>query len=486
MANLKIVLVSPPFSYGKVNILGPKSPRLGLAQLAACLREQGYGNIRIIDATAMDYGEREVVEAILNEEPAFVGFTATTTEYPIVLKIAEKLKKERSSVCCVIGGPHITVMPETFRGDVFDYAVIGEGEKTILELMDYVFHAKGDVSRIKGLAFTRNAKLISTDQREFLQDLDTLPMPAHDLLPVDHYRPPAMSDRGRLFTCMITSRGCPFQCSFCSSSRIFGRRIRSRSVEKVIEEIDYLQDRFGISHIYFQDDEFIVNRKRLLAFCDAMKKRKRNCIWDCLGRVSDIDEEVARAMAEAGCIGIIFGAEFGYQEGLDRVGKRITLDMTRKAIRVTKAVGISARASFMMGFPWEGEKEIRKTIDFAMDIKADILALQIFIPYPGTEIYQQMLDENLIVNREWSDYIQHSISGTRPIIRTRHISDTDLKRLNNAAFRRMLTSPFYVFRVLSQIKSFRQFYRIAVGGASVLLMSAKDPVNAKQTKESDV
>lgn len=471
--NSKIVFVSPPFSYGKVNILGPKSPRLGLAQLAACLREKGYKNLCIVDATAMEYSESETVETVLKEAPDLVGFTATTTEYPSILKIAKELKSRKPSIPCVVGGPHITVMPETLNAEAFDYAVIGEGELTLLELLDFLFNGKGSVSEIKGLAFFQDGKLKLTAPREFIPDLDILPMPAYDLLPIDRYRPPAMSDRGKPFTCMITSRGCPIQCTFCTSSRIFGRRIRYRSVEKVIEEIDYLQDQFGIRHIYFQDDEFTINRRRLLAFCKAMKERKKECIWECLGRVSDMNEEVAQAMAEAGCIGIIFGTEFGYQEGLDRVQKRITLEMTRKAILVTRNAGISARASFMMGFPWESEKEIKKTIDFAMDIKADIIAMQILIPYPGTGIYQEMLNEGLIINRDWNEYIQHSIAGTKPIVRTRYLSSDELKRLNNIAFRRMWTSPSYLVRVISQIRSGRQFYRIVIGGLFILFASLK-------------
>jgi radical SAM superfamily enzyme YgiQ (UPF0313 family) len=472
--NLKIILVSPPFSYGRVNILAPKSPRLGLAQLAACLREKGYEEIYIIDAPALEYNQSETVKAVMDKSPDVVGFTATTTEYPSILKIAKELKNKMPSIRTVVGGPHITVMPETLNAEAFDYAVIGEGEQTLLELIEFLFYSKGNISNIKGLAFIQDGKLRLTEPREFLPNLDDLPMPAHDLLPINRYRPPAMSDRGKPFTCMITSRGCPVQCTFCSSSHIFGRKVRYRSVEKVIEEIDYLQNRFGISHVYFQDDEFTINRKRLLAFCKAVKERRREFIWDCLGRVSDIDKEIAEAMAEAGCIGILFGTEFGYQEGLDRVRKRITLEMTRKAIKFAKAAGISARASFMMGFPWESEKEIKKTIDFAMEIKADILAMQIFIPYPGTEIYQSMVDENLIIKRDWSHYIQHSIAGTKPVVRTRYLSNDELKHLNNIAFWRMWTSPFYIFRVLSQIKSLRQFYRIINGGLSILFSLLKD------------
>jgi radical SAM superfamily enzyme YgiQ (UPF0313 family) len=471
--NPKIVLVSPPFSYGKVNILGPKSPRLGLAQLAACLREKGYDNLSIIDTTAMDYSEAEAVEAILKESPGLVGFTATTTEYPSILRIAGNVKRQKPSIHSVVGGPHITVMPETLNGEAFDYAVIGEGEITLLELVEFLFHKERNINEIKGLVLIKNGQLKINEPREFIPILDDLPIPSYDLLPIGHYRPPAMSDRGKPFMCMITSRGCPIQCTFCTSSRIFGRRIRFRSVEKIIEEIDYLQERFGIKHIYFQDDEFTINRKRLLAFCKAMKKRGRECIWECLGRVSDMNEEIAEAMAEAGCIGIIFGTEFGYQEGLDRVKKHITLEMTRKAIKVTRAAGMSARASFMMGFPWESEKDIKKTMDFALDIKADIIGMQILIPYPGTDIYQEMLDDDLIIERDWNEYIQHSIAGTKPIVRTRHLSGDELKRLNNIAFRKMWTSPSYIARVLAQIRSRRQFYRILIGGLFILLTSLK-------------
>jgi len=358
-------------------------------------------------------------------------------------------------------------MPNTAFSEYIDYLVIGEGDYSTVELVDHILNNK-KIKKIKGIGYKEDGKLKITKPRPLIKNIDGLPFPAYHLLPMDKYRAYAIYDVGRNFTTMITSRGCPFHCIYCTSSAVFGHKLRQRSPEKVIQEIQLLKENYGISHLYFQDDEFTINHKRTEKICDLLIESGMDIIWECLSRVDYVDKSLILKMAKAGCKGIAFGTECGYAEGLIRIKKGITLDQQKRAIKLAKKYGIQARASFMMGFPWESKGEIEKTIKFAKKLNADITYFQMLTPYPGTEVYNEMKQKNLIIKNDWNQYIQHSIIGSEPIIKTMYLNNKQLKLLNNKAFIKIYLDPIYMIRRLRGIKNLTHFKRSMIVGIELV------------------
>lgn len=465
-----IALIIPSFSYAKLEEAGPACPHLGIAYIAAFLEEHKY-SVLIIDARAELLSHSDISEKIDAIKPKIVGVTAVTAEFPEALALLKLVKKTDSAITTILGGPHATIMPETCKVNDIDYLVLGEGEVTMLELVDFLLKGKGKLEEINGIGYVKDAKLVLTPPRELIKDLDSLPFPAYHLLPMDKYRPYAIFDKGMKFTSLISSRGCPYMCTYCTSSQVFGKRWRTMSAKRVFELLQYLFDTFEIRHFYFQDDEFTIDKKRVMELCDLIvkSKMKGRIIWECLSRVSDVNDELLKSMYSAGCKGIVYGVEVGYEEGLQRIRKNITLNQALQAIKLTKKNKIHARASFMMGFPWESAEEIKKTIRFAKKLAPDIVYFQILIPYPGTALYEEMKRDNLIVSNDWDKYVQHSIVGTNPIIKTRHLSNKELLYWNARAFLAFYLSPRVMFKkVFSNRESGSNLNRMLITGYGII------------------
>ena len=454
-----VLLVVPPFHYRNMDSAAPICPRIGVASLAAVLEKAGY-KVGIIDAPAERMSVEQIREVIQRETPRIVGVTASTAEFADALEILKLVKEHSAKMITVVGGPHITMMPETGGNRYIDYIVLGEGEVTFLELVNMLLRNQGEVSGILGLGYKNNDKLVLNAARPLIEDLDTLPFPAYHLLPMDKYRNYATLDEGRKFATMVTSRGCPFSCTFCSSFCLFGHRWRTMSVKRILELMEKLYTEYKIRFVYFHDDEFSIDKKRVAAICDGIIDRGWDLKWSCLMRVSDMDEDLTRKMKQAGMAGVSFGIELGYAEGLKTINKKITLEQARAAVRLCGKYDIISSVSFMMGFPWESAKEIRETIDFALSLKeAGIYYFQTLIPYPGTDIYKVMKEEGLIVSGDWSNYVTHTVTGSEPIIKTRYLSSKELQELYYYAVKRAYFQPGYLFKRLSHIRNWTNFRR---------------------------
>ena len=343
-----ILLITPPFEYGLFESASPRAPALGLATVASMLEKNGY-KVRIIDLFVEKYTGDELEKEIRQSRPAIVGMTSVTANSQEAAKILRFVKKIDPNIVTVYGGPHLTIMPElAMKSSNADYGVMGEGDITAIELADYVIKGKGEKSKINGICYMEENELIKTKPRPFIENLDELPFPAYHLLPIELYKPYAVLDVGRKFSTMITSRGCPFSCIYCTSSKVFGGRWRAQSPRRVFDEITLLYKKYNVSHIYFQDDEFTVSHKRTEKICDLIIESGMDVIWECLTRVSHINEGLLKKMATAGCKSIAYGVETGYPEGIAKINKKITLEQANKAIKLTKKYNIMARASFII------------------------------------------------------------------------------------------------------------------------------------------
>src|SRR3989339_257831 len=460
-----VLLIIPHFKYKKLDASAPICPRIGVISIAAVLEKEGF-SVKVIDLPALNLSWAELKEEIVNTSASIVGLTAVTAEFPSALQILKLVKEINVSTVTIVGGPHVSIMPETANTESIDYIVAGEGEITAVELVKYILQKKGKLEEIKGIGYKKDGNIILTTPRPLIENLDSLPFPAYHLLQIDKYRNYATLDDGRKFATIVSSRGCPFKCIFCSSSAVFGHRWRTMSPERIFSDIKILYEKFNIRHLYFHDDEFTISKERIIKLCKLLIESKFDLKWSCLGRVNDIDEEFAKNISEAGCSAISLGIETGYPEGLKQIKKNINLEQVTNAFKLCRKYKIFTSANFMIGFPWENKKEILKTIKFARTLVpyADIFYFQTLIPYPGTEVYKVMKDENLIISNDWNDYVTHSVTGTLPVIRTRYLTNKELKSLYYYAFLWTYMNPGYLFRKIWRMKNIIHLKRNMVAG----------------------
>jgi len=469
----EVLLIIPPFYYGDLSDAGPVYPSIGLLFVDAMLERAGY-SVKLVDMFALGYDEEALKKYLLEDkELKVVGVSIVSATFKTSLAILKLAKEVRPDVTTIVGGPHVTILPErTLQESYIDYGALGEGDYTGLELVDYIIRKKGTPEAIKGICYMKDGKFVRTESRPFIENLDELPFPAYHQLPMDKYRPYGVYDSGRKTTSMITSRGCPFRCIYCCSSKLFGGRWRPMSAKKSIEHIRKLYEEYGVRHIYFEDDEFTVSHERVMEICQWMLDSKVDLTWECLTRVSNVDEKLLEQMAKAGCKSILYGVETGYEEGLVKIRKGITLDQVKKAIRLTQKYGMLAKASFIIGFPWESKEEINKTIDFAIQLDADYSFFGILCPFPTTDVYETVREEGLFVP-DFSIDMYGAMPTVESLIRTKYLTTPELVAMLGHAYQRLYFRPKYLWKRLRALRHFSELTRNVKAGLSVLRFSLK-------------
>jgi radical SAM superfamily enzyme YgiQ (UPF0313 family) len=356
---------------------------LGIGYLAAVLEENQY-EVNVMDCQSVRPTQQQLEAELSKQKPDIVGVTASTLTFWPAVNVVKTAKRTLPNVLTILGGSHVTALPQQTLESVpeADIVVRGEGERTMLELADYAANGKvkklGDIS---GLTYRHNGEIVNTANREFIQNLDELPFPAYKHFPLENYRV-----TGKMYLPIITSRGCPFECTFCLASKICGTKFRVRSPKKVLDELEWLRDTHHADVVAFYDDSFTFDRKRAQAICAEMKKRKFNLPWDCRTRVDLIDKEILSKLLQANCLLIHFGVESGSQKMLDAMKKHTTVEKNAWAIKLAKEVGISVAISVVVGYPGETEKELKQTFDFIKQTSPDFVYVCQAIPYPGTEL----------------------------------------------------------------------------------------------------
>ena len=400
---MKIMLILPPSKFVLKDKLGITSIPLGLAYLASFVERDNH-NVRIVDSPTLRYNIQDIKEEIKKFRPHIVGVTATTSSIYDAYNVAKAAKEINPGVKVVIGGPHVTfTAKETLKECPFiDVVVRGEGEETFRELVNFFESSSEDtwsLEEVKGITFRKDNKIIETDSRSLIKNLDSIPFPAYHLLPMEKY-----SLEGKRFATIITSRGCPFSCIFCSSSRLFGKTWRARSPENVIEEIKLLKNKYGVREIEFLDDTFTLNKKRAEKICELLIKEKLDISWSCSSRVDTIDESLIEKLKKAGCHTIYVGVESGSQKILNIIDKGITLPQIEKTINLIKKVNINSFGSFILGIPGETVKTIKKTINFAKKLNPSFVQFSICTPYPGTKLFEMAKEKGWLLTKDWSKY----------------------------------------------------------------------------------
>jgi radical SAM superfamily enzyme YgiQ (UPF0313 family) len=318
-----------------------------------------------------------------------LGISATTLSILNASALADEIKKVDNNIKIIIGGPHLTAIPEktmkSFKS--FDFGVIGEGEVTIKELLYSIIH-KGKIADVPGIIFRQNSNLVKTSPRTLLDHLDKLPFPAWDLLAdfPSRYHPPPFRFKKLPATYIVTTRGCPYKCIFCDRL-VFGNKCRGHSSEYILELIEYLYKFFGIREILIEDDTFVTFKRRLTEVCEGILNRGIKISWSCLGRVDAVTPEILKLMKSAGCWSISYGIETGDTDVMKFIGKNITLEQVEKTVRMTKKAGILSKGFFIMGHPIDTDYTIKKTIEFSLKIPLDDIGISMMTPFPGSKLY---------------------------------------------------------------------------------------------------
>ncbi len=404
---MRILLINPSYPFEEF-------PRLlvTLPYVAAALRAEGH-EVEILDLLLARMSPEKIERRMERFHPELVGITSITLNHHIANRIAEVVRKCNQRAPIVMGGPHVSFEIEGSFLDLpaLDCIAIGEGEHTLLELAR-ALENRMDVRDVKGLAFRDRAadKIVRTEPRPLEDHLDTLPAPARDLMPLARYL--AFDSQASI----MTSRGCPYECAFCSAPAWTGRRVRYRSPSLCVDEIQELAA-LGFTEITIEDELFTVYRRHCLAICRELIRRNTGMRWNAFSRVDTITPAIVASMSEAGCQSICFGVESGSQEVLDLVKKKSSLAKVKEALRMTHEVGIIPIASFILGLPGETEDTLRGTVEFAKEVREEfgaVYGFHILAPFPGTEVREKAGEYGLeILTNDWTKYdANHVITRT--------------------------------------------------------------------------
>jgi len=425
---------------------------LGTLYVAACLLQAGH-EVKFLNGAFMSH--QTILQHVRNYNPDFAGIYATTFGWDKALRTANDIKQINSAVFTCVGGPFpIAVQQQCFHegGECIDSVVTGEGEITVTEMVNRLADRKS-LYGVNGVIFRDGERIVENPPRPLIEDLDALPFPARQLLDdATRYAPPPATYRRQPVAVMITARGCDRRCIFCSQidrERKAGRRgIRFRSVENVLEEIELCLAQ-GYREIKFIDDTLAADYDRLMALTEAIQSRQLDFTWFASACVNQVDKPLLKAMHDAGCWAILFGAESGVQKNLNTLHKGITLQQTRQAVRAAKSVGLKISTPFVFGIPGETYEEALQTIDFAIELDADLANFHALTAFPGTPLYEQRHKYG-----EVSEQLQHyTYQGASFTPYT--LSRSRIHELRQLALRRFYSRPAYLLRRLLQIRNWQ-------------------------------
>lgn len=453
---MKILLINPP---GKTSFIAPP---LGLMSLAASLRNSGYFP-KILDYLIENFNEDSILKNV--QKADLIGITAVSPHINNALNLASLIKKEFPDKIIVLGGAHASLLPqETIKNNPFiDFLIRGEGEIRIIQLIEYIQNQR-KLEELDGIVFKKDGKIINLQPKQFIQNLDDLPMPAYDLIPFKKYSLYLQSQFQPAIT-MLTNRGCPFNCIYCSKP-VFGSSLRTRNPESILKEIIFLKENYNIKEIIFYDDSFTLEKEKIIKLCQLIIKNNIKINWKCETRVNLVDQGLLNLMKKAGCYMICYGIESGNQKILNILKKGITLEQIRKAVAITKKAKIKILGYFMIGIPEETEKNIQETIRFAKELNPDYAQFSIATAYPGTELYQ-IAEKQGKITKDFSGSF-YALTKQKKIISLCDVDAEILKKYLKKAYYSFYFRPPYIIQRIYKIKSFNDLIYNLKGLKSLL------------------
>jgi radical SAM superfamily enzyme YgiQ (UPF0313 family) len=443
---MHVLLIGPPWTsiYGRFQHaakVGVFYPPLGLCYLASALEAAGH-TTRVVDAEAENLDLTGLVDLARRERPDLVGIQVVSPLWDVVLDTCRALKTALG-VPIVLGGPHVSITgEEALEQNAFcDYGVIGEGEETLVELADRLARAREPVD-VDGIVFRARGGIVRTGPRTARKDLDAYAFPDRGDLPMERYLFSVPGQGARRFATITTTRGCPFNCTFCSEPITFGRKTRFRSPQNVVDEIESTQRRFGTTHFIFVDDTLTVEKKRVYAICDEILRRELKVTLEGWTHANTVDVPLLAALKRAGLVRLSFGVESGDADILRSLDKGTDHARIVAAYRAAKSVGLETRGSVILGLPGDTRATVERTIDFVTNLRElDHCYFNIAMPYPGTRMREAALrgeHGTRLLSREYSVLRRQ---GQSVVMEVNDLRAADLLQLQRSAYRRFWLHP---------------------------------------------
>jgi len=431
---MDILFINPRYdetSYRyKVNKLVPP---LGIATLSSVLRNAGHA-LRILDMEAVLMEYQALRDYLRASPPDLVGIHCTTPVSHYAARCAAIVAETCPDATLIVGGPHPTLLPDDTlsRMPQVDYLLRGEAEHTLCDLVQRLGQGDTTPDDIPGIGFRRGDEMFISPKLPRVDDLDSLPLPSYDLLPLEAYfHGNSLAETGaggRAFT-MMTSRGCPYHCIFCSAPTIYGHKFRMRSPEHVVREMKLLVDTYQVGHLVFYDACFGANRAHSVGICEKILEENIQVTWRVRMRADRVDAQLLALMRKAGCTTVAFGVETGTQRLLDVLEKNETIADIEQGFRLAKEAGLWTVGYFMFGVPGETRQDSYKTVEFAKRLDPDWALFTHATPLPKTKLAEMARDH--LLTKDWSNY---KFSANSPVISYDGMSEDEMRELMNYAF----------------------------------------------------
>lgn len=442
---MRVLLIYPPISKEEryssaIGNAGGRQMPLGVFYLASYLRQQGHP-VSVIDGEAEGLSASEILTRVREFQPGLVGISASTVAFHRGLEVAQEIKALRPDCPIVLGGPHASSnVAHAMSFPEFDFAVVGEGEAPLAELIG-VLENGGELASVRSLAYRQAGELVVNPLAPRIADLDSIPIPAYDLASdLSLYVPPPCNYKKSPVANIITSRGCPNQCTFCDRS-VFGQSLRLRSAENVAAEIEYLWREHHVREIAFVDDTFTLRPQRIRDIFQVLDRKGLAFPWTCMSRINTVDEDLLAFMRDRGCWHISFGIESGSEDILRRIKKNISLEQARRVVQWCAKLGIRTKGFFIVGHPGETLETIEQTIRLALDLGLDDVVATINTPIPGSEQYRDAAQYGSLDVTDWSKF-----NYWRPVFVPHALNRDELLAKHREFYRRFYFRPRILWR----------------------------------------
>lgn len=455
-----VLLINPTFNvhehYGKLSDAASLLLPVSLLYLGGMLESKGVP-VRIMDGQCDDLSEGALLKTIQEMNPAFVGITMLTPTSADTHRLAAIIKQAYPKLPILAGGTHPTVMPDEVMEDRnIDLIAISEAEHTLCEVYDVITQSwdASALKQIPGIVFRDGDDIVKNADRPLFSDLDKLPLPMWHGVKMDLYHQVPDSQFARPMRVMMSSRGCPFKCIFCSARQVSGFKYRAHSADRVVEEMEILINKYNARQIIFLDDNFIISKKRVFEICEKMMQKglHKKMLWTAAGRADEVNEPLLKAMKDAGCKMISFGIESGSPRLLELMKKGEKREHIEKAVAMARKAGLKTRGTLILGFPTETREESLETITFAKDLGLDFAKFSLATPYPGTALYNIALERGLISSKDWSKFnSQAGYASYDPVFIPEGRTGKEMKELQRLATKEFYLRPRQIVELIRHI-----------------------------------
>lgn len=447
-------------SQTKISLTGIWPPT-ELATIGALLMKNNF-EVSLIDANILEWGHERIVEEVERLCPEVIITFSSTPTFSDDVKLARLLKLRLEEVKIAFYGIHVTTFPDEVKEHDFEFAIRREPEITVLELCR-TLREQGDLSKVQGISYVEDGRVRHNPDRPFIDDPDSLPFPARELLLNEKYVIPAT---GEPYAIISASRGCPYRCIFCTAITYYGQRWRCRSPENIFSEMRDTVEKFGIKNFHLESDTFNLRRGFVLELCDLIIRSGMDVKWVCNSRVDTLDREMLAKMKQAGCWVIALGVESSSQRILDCAKKQQTVEQARVAVKLAKEAGIKTYCYFIFGLPGETIETANRTIEFAKELNPDYARFNIATPLPGSEFFQ-LAKRNGWINWDRFHGGKRMYEGFSDVLKYPHLSSDELLKIMRKAYIQFYFRPRFFLREISKTKNPKQLLGMVSAGLSL-------------------